>query len=248
MKNLNLLYNKLFYTIADGKIKVDDAQRKSLLGAKFCSSEGQDPIDEIAAHSGEYFRSFCMETVYPGMLIGTGAPHGVKNQDNDFMLGFSFDYTTGQPYIPGSSVKGVLRSHFKARPEAVAELLNAISGQAGIDAGTVSRLETAVFEENNVFFDARLVSGDSRGYILAEDYITPHPSPVKEPIPIQFLKVRSGVRFKFCFLLHDASPEGLKATITVDQLQALFVKLLEYFGVGAKTNVGYGILREAESA
>ncbi len=248
MKNLDLLYNKLFYKVTDHGITVDGARRDSLLDAKFSSGEVRDPMDEIAAYSGAYFRGFCMETVYPGMLIGAGAPHGVAGLDNDLMLGSSFDYTTGQPYLPGSSIKGVLRSHFKARPEAVAELLRAITGNARINADTVSRLETAVFEEDNVFFDAGPVSGDAEGYLLAEDYITPHPSPVEEPVPIPFLKVRSGVRFKFCFLLHDAAPEGPEpVTVTADQLQALFRELMGYFGVGAKTNVGYGALREAQS-
>src|SRR5690606_22651360 len=48
---------------------------------------------------------------YPGLIIGTGVAHetGLKGE---MKLGLSFDYTTGLPYIPGSSVKGILRSVF----------------------------------------------------------------------------------------------------------------------------------------
>lgn len=63
-----------------------------------------------------YFKDishFCLVTTYPGLLIGSGYSHGIKSQ-GDFKLGFYFDYTTGLPVIPGSTIKGVLRSAFGA--------------------------------------------------------------------------------------------------------------------------------------
>src|SRR5690554_3416875 len=48
-------------------------------------------------------------TTYPGLLIGSGYQHE-SGGENEFKIGFFFDYTTGLPQIPGSSVKGVLRS------------------------------------------------------------------------------------------------------------------------------------------
>lgn len=47
----------------------------------------------------------------PGLLPGSGYPHEVGGT-GEFKLGFSFDHTTGLPVLPGSSVKGVLRSVF----------------------------------------------------------------------------------------------------------------------------------------
>lgn len=47
----------------------------------------------------------------PGLLPGSGYPHEVGGK-GEFKLGFSFDHTTGLPVLPGSSVKGVLRSVF----------------------------------------------------------------------------------------------------------------------------------------
>ncbi|MDP3829957.1 MAG: RAMP superfamily CRISPR-associated protein, partial [Ignavibacteriaceae bacterium] len=52
---------------------------------------------------------FELTTIYPGLLIGSGYNHEIGNQENELKLGFFFDYTTGLPCIPGSSVKGVLR-------------------------------------------------------------------------------------------------------------------------------------------
>lgn len=57
---------------------------------------------------------FELYTTYPGLTTGTGLPHGIKGEDDDFKIGSYFDYTTGLPTLPGSSVKGVLRSMFPA--------------------------------------------------------------------------------------------------------------------------------------
>lgn len=50
-------------------------------------------------------------TTYPGLLLGSGYTHEVLAK-GEFKLGFYFDHTTGLPIIPGSSIKGVLRSVF----------------------------------------------------------------------------------------------------------------------------------------
>jgi len=52
-----------------------------------------------------------LETIYPGLVTGLGYSHEVSAK-GEMKLGFFFDYTTGLPVIPGSSVKGVLRSAF----------------------------------------------------------------------------------------------------------------------------------------
>lgn len=54
---------------------------------------------------------FTLECQYPGLLIGSGYNHGTKTE-GEFKLGFFFDYTTGLPYIPASSCKGLFRSVF----------------------------------------------------------------------------------------------------------------------------------------
>ncbi|MGB4847025.1 MAG: type III-B CRISPR module RAMP protein Cmr6 [Saprospiraceae bacterium] len=103
-----------------------------------------------------------LRTVYPGLLTGSGYSHetGIKNE---FKLGFFFDHTTGLPIIPGSSVKGVLRSAFpsyhlkeekKANQDARAEFIIRIinKNSEGLynlsesDKIFVHSLELAVFE------------------------------------------------------------------------------------------------------
>ena len=55
---------------------------------------------------------FQLTTTYPGLLTGSGYQHESHAQ-GEYKLGFFLDHTTGLPVIPGSSVKGVLRSIFE---------------------------------------------------------------------------------------------------------------------------------------
>ena len=79
--------------------------------------------------------------------------------DDDVKNGFSFDYTTGQPYIPGSSVKGMLRSYFKEQRNVVAEILKAITETEWTE-DEIKILEKDIFENHDVFFDAVVYWGD----------------------------------------------------------------------------------------
>ena len=90
-----------------------------------------------------------------------------------------------------------------------------------------------------------LAKGGKGNRVLGADYITPHypldKNLMKNPNPIHIIKILPGVTFEFRFILHHATlPSGIE--ISAENKQELFRMLLCYFGVGAKTNVGYGIL------
>lgn len=65
----------------------------------------------------EGFDHFTMSVLYPGLLLGLGNPHaladGTGNTAEDIKSGFFMDYVTGLPVIPGTMVKGTIRSVFK---------------------------------------------------------------------------------------------------------------------------------------
>ncbi len=196
---------------------------------------------------------FELQTVYPGLLIGVGIAHGF-NGKGEAALGLCLDYVTGMPYIPGSSVKGVLRSAFK-HPEYIKELLKSVKFQ-GADSIDVHELEAHIFgnalegkqysvkpSETDTFFDAVVVS---TGKLLATDAITPHRGDeelleLAAPNPITMIRIRPGVRFLFQFSLHKVTMK-----VTADQKLKLFQKIIEDFGIGAKTNVGYGTFEEVQ--
>lgn len=232
---------------------------------------------------------FCKEedaielvTVYPGLLMGSGITHG-SGREGEIKIGFYFDHTTGLPIIPGSSVKGTLRSVFpmdylknakkedkdeeksileakaKACKEYLKNEINKIVKETGQtwSADHIETLERWLFGDNEagkesqvamsdriVFYDAypiRMLKGDNLP-CLGLDFITPHSDPLKNPIPIQFLKVMPGLVYRFQFRWTRYVDEKNNLELTVKDLQTLFTVILKDIGIGAKTNVGYGQL------
>ncbi len=223
-KNLNYIYNVEYYK------GVDFTKVKS---AKLSNADLTKVVCTVPARipEGVYTHSISLKTSYPGLLAGVGMLHQI-GAENEFSLGFNFDYVTGVPYIPGSTVKGVLRSAFENE-----SLIQALLDNTDVD---VNALKIQIFEgeENgDVFFDA--FPEKSGSSYMAEDFITPHGNDLtKNPTPIMFVKVKPDVVFKFCFRLKDYSDE--KTTVTAAQKQKLFEDIIKLLGMGAKTNVGYG--------
>ena len=109
----------------------------------------------------------------------------------------------------------------------------------------------------DIFFDAipvqaappvRVPIKDSQriypGSVLSDDYLCPHNENVfKDPIPIHFLRITPGVIIRFAFHLQDTCVGGI--CFSADEKIKLYKKILTDVGIGAKTNVGYGRLKEA---
>jgi len=202
--------------------------------------------------------SFKCKTLYPGLLIGSGYTHGLSS-DSDVKIGFYFDHTTGLPLIQGSSVKGMLRSCFgfpiKGQTDKYMDekhqLIRDLLQKPEID---VTALAKEIFEgidpetakaksiyERDIFYEARVIEDKERKeandkkYLLSEDYITPHGENLcEEPRPLKFIKVSPEIIFEFSFDLKDTT------LATAEEKKELFMELTEMFGIGAKTNVGYG--------
>lgn len=203
----------------------------------------------------DYFRipgatPFSLKTIYPGLIVGAGYSHVYRKKENedrdkekkqDFQLGFFFDHTTGMPVIPGSSVKGVLKSVFPRetdKPEVQSEKKRYLRQLIGnqIDEWGFAKWKNIFFERGQVFFDAYISDVTTDKKIFADDYLCPHGDNIfKNPVPIRFLKIAPGVTFTFQFILKDWN-----ANLKANDIAAIFKQILLDFGVGAKRNVGYG--------
>jgi len=181
-----------------------------------------------------------LEVVYPGLVTGIGINHEATIE-GEFKLGVHFDWTYGMPVIYGSSVKGVLSSYFK-------EFYELKEGKPERDAAFDDIFNGAhkSIYERDIFFDAVILRGDRKGRILCPDSITPHggenhDNPLKNPVPITFMKIAAGSTLEFRFRLVDTVING--KTFSKEDKLALFQKILTTVGAGAKTNVGYGQLK-----
>jgi CRISPR-associated protein Cmr6 len=246
-KNLNYIYNKEYFEkIMAPNLSADDVKTAGADIYNFVfPKEGYVAHQEVKKYANE---SFSLYTIYPGLMIGSGYPHA-SGVSNSIVGGFSFDYVTGLPIIPGSTVKGMLRSYFpdvdsdknQEREKMICEILGE---KVDIDA-----FEEALFEKDNVFLGAYPVIKEKEK-VFASEYITPHKNPLKNPlknpVPLSMLKVKAGVIYEFLFKLSEYTDSKTNETISEEKIANFFKELLLLGGIGAKTNVGFGQFRGEE--
>lgn len=190
------------------------------------------------------YHEIVLYTTYPGVLLGVGNPHELAI-DGAIKCGFSFDYVTGLPYLPGSSLKGILRSCFPSmlvkmtteEKENHISYLKAILGETDID---LDEWEQSIFENNDVFLGAYPETEGEKDTMMEMEFITSHKKRFKNPNPVSIMKVKPNVKFVFSFLLNGNQKE-------VEQKLRVFRALILDVGIGAKTNVGFGRLSEEKT-
>jgi len=154
------------------------------------------------------------------LVVGTGRSHPVEN-------GFSFHHTLGVPYLPGSSLKGVLRE-WAQRARSDTSLLGTTQSVGMVDV-----------------LDALPIEPVS----LVVEVLTPHyggwtpedpPGDWRNPLPIPYLALEEGATFLVALM--PSSSERL----AIDQCWELLVPALGCVGVGARTSLGFGRLELVE--
>lgn len=159
-------------------------------------------------------------------VSGLGREHPVEN-------GFAWHHTLGTPYLPGSSLKGMIRAW--ANAEGKSEEADAL---LGCSSGGVGRL---------IILDML----PSRPVNLVADVMTPHYSPYYDsktkqipgdwhsPVPIPFLACEAGNAWQLSVLPGSRSCSA-KIEDDLTLVQTWLLESLAWQGAGAKTAVGYG--------
>jgi len=249
-KNLNYFFNVGYFKglnfIEDDDNDTEILKERNRDIRRFSLNELMAPIDE-KIYSKD-ISTFTMETTYPGLLIGTGNIHGFGGK-GEIALGFTFDFVTGAPYIPGSSVKGCLKKAF-FHEEYILEILGSIN-KVEYTKDDVDFLKENIFgsdsedciavSKRDIFFDAIIYKDFKNKSVMELDNITSHDKEgLKEPNPITMIKVKPSVKFTFQFLLNENKSED--HVLSVEDKKELFKNILMDLGIGAKTNTGYGYL------
>ena len=178
------------------------------------------------------------------LIIGLGNAHPTER-------GFTFHWTLGLPYIPAEGIKGVVRlaylvnlaeeddnffEHWAAEDETFWEKLAKPFGRAekesGAKRGKVIFLDALPKESPELTLEITTCHysdyyRESRG-----------PTEDQQPIPLPFLAVKPGVKFRFVLLMDKDLGEEDKEKL----LKAFEVALTEH-GFGAKTALGHGRFR-----
>ena len=199
-------------------------------------------------------QNLCLKTDSP-FVTGLGREHPVEN-------GFLWHHTLGVPYLPGSSVKGMVRAWIEQwAGEKNKEEKEEIDRIFGPKQPTEQPQVGAV-----VFLDAIPLDKVR----LKADIMTPHygeyyqnkerpksPGDWISPVPIPFLAVKEDTTFHFaivprrqsCLETPAGSGESKGGHRSDCEIVIGWLKdALEWIGAGAKTAVGYGRMRCDEAA
>ena len=179
-------------------------------------------------------------------VTGLGREHPVEN-------GFAWHHTLGTPYLPGSSVKGMVRAWAEQWHKWVGKKESELSAEDKAEFETYKQDVRCVFGDTNevgagsvIFLDA-LPTGPTQ---FKADIMTPHYGPYYQdesgqtppadwhnPTPIPFLVVEKGQSFVFGVLPRRMQKQNLD---DCEQARTWLGEALEWTGAGAKTAVGYG--------
>ncbi len=165
-----------------------------------------------------------MQTISP-FVTGLGREHPIEN-------GFLWHHTLGVPYLPGSSIKGMVGAwaeHWQGEKQKRQSILGSQQ-----QVGQVAFLDALPLKPVG----------------LKADVMTPHytdyyqkgapPGDWISPVPIPFLVVGERTTFHFAIVPRRQSDEAREHCKTVC---AWLQEALEWIGIGAKTAVGYGRFR-----
>lgn len=204
------------------------------------------------------------KTVYPGLVAGIGLPTITekveKNKDNsddyklsNFQTGINLDYVTGEFRYPASSVKGVLRSVFahKVTKNKIEydnlDFIRYVFGNESLTEEKILQIENAIFGEKSdgiyeknavIFYDATIEKDKDVTNSDLIDYVTPHKEKTKNPVPIKMIRIPENVIVNIRYSCDE--DKLVKVGTNSEEIKRVFINILEFLGIGAKTNQGYG--------
>lgn len=254
--NFSLCFNRMVnWKCNDSSVKKDETNADTLAGIAIQHiAFAENDLKKIQERQKSYIREMestktqtieiYAETVSP-FISGLGSGHPTET-------GMILDRNTGVPYLPASSIKGVLRLAYavnmaNGRKEIPSKELNTYFG---------SMDDTDVKQGQIVFLDAYPVNPPN----IKVDIMNPHfskyyegknktPLEQENPTPIKFLSVEENTVFCFRSVFFS-----LKDTpITPEDKQVIYKAFETAFttiGFGGKTSIGYGrfkIITEEES-
>ncbi|MDE5760481.1 type III-B CRISPR module RAMP protein Cmr6 [uncultured Bacteroides sp.] len=125
-ENIGWLYNKSYYEKLVANSVTQRNPNEELKGMKADSSvirQLKNERQKVCEGPSAPYQQFSLSTYYPGLITGIGMLHQttlswtITEEKKtitipELKFGMAFDYATGLPIIPGSSLKGVLRESF----------------------------------------------------------------------------------------------------------------------------------------
>ncbi len=232
--NAGLWYDKFFNGWDDALAAVPEGNKADWV------KNSANTCGESSALNEQYQRLQCLVTARSGCMrhfktdgrfvTGLGREHPVEN-------GFAWHHTLGVPYLPGSSLKGVLRAWAREQDVGRADMVRIFGPDDCHTAGVGSVLFFDAIPPTPVCLQADVMTPHYGKYYQDEPARTP-PADWHNPVPIPFLVVADAQTFVFALaprrLNHSQDKQDCE-TVT-----RWLEEALAWLGAGAKTALGYG--------
>ncbi|MDF2369297.1 MAG: type III-B CRISPR module RAMP protein Cmr6 [Rhizobiaceae bacterium] len=178
---------------------------------------------------------------------GLGLAHPVEN-------GFLWHHTLGVPYIPGSSIKGMIRAWARQwREEDAACIVRLFGNETDHDAqmGALIVFDALPLEPVELVTEI-LTPHDGgwrlKGPVSERDQPLLTPGDWHDPVPVSYLAVEQGASFRFALGATRNAQDGTDENPSdVARGYQLLGEALEWIGLGAKTAIGMGRFRTPDA-
>jgi CRISPR-associated protein Cmr6 len=224
----------------------DNQQFKTSQSAHDSKTTGQkDQLEKAAARIADLAKTCLGDTksftTQSPFVTGMGLSHPVEN-------GFLFHHTLGVPYLPGSSVKGMIRAwaeHWAGtdkkedkdkHKETIFNLFGKNAEEGGPTVGSIIVFDALPTEPVQLY--AEVITPHDGGWRIAE---TPQDNPPADwisPNPIPFLAVSEGTNFQFALAPRKNNDDSARNDL--ENAWKYLEQALEWIGAGAKTATGFG--------
>ncbi len=239
-KNRKGNYSLFFHKFAHYKnqdLKKDDNGTQVFLGVFSCDDEllqnkidSQNRLIAFNQMGGGIIGAKLVSNLITGVGIST-----------PLEIGMSLDFNLGVPYIPGSTLKGILRYAYCVNYGRENNVEEVPSHEAGLVALFGSEDHKEPQSGGIAFLDAYPENPK-----LALDIMNPHtgsyykaksqPDDTESPVPIKFLALEKGTKVKFQYLFLNTEAKKYQT-----ELENAYELALTELGIGAKTMSGYGL-------
>ncbi len=240
--NQGLYYNKFFNqwgggfnqvtkpsgNFVGGKMAWVERFKGQVSGVSAASKRIHDLAEALKGCSASY------STTAP-FITGMGLEHPVEN-------GFLWHHTLGVPYLPGSSIKGLMRAwaeHWEGEKAEASRIFG--SAAEGEGAGTIIVFDALPIGQLTLM--AEVLTPHDGGWRNSTDTENKAPSDWISPVPIPFLAVAPGAVFQFSIAPRPGSKTADK---DVSAAMVWLGEALDWLGAGAKTSSGFGRFEKSE--
>ena len=208
-------------------VTASNANRKNGDDSRLKRAKGR--ISNLVKSLGGDTRQY---TTTAPFVTGMGLAHPVEN-------GFLWHHTLGVPYLPGSSIKGMIRA-WAEHWQDDSDDARRIFGDNDDGAGNIIVFDALPVKPVELYVEVMTPHTDD--WRIAKTPQTSPPADWVNPNPIPFLAIKEDAKFQFAMAARKGAED--------DDLRKAFEYLenaLAWIGAGAKTSSGFGRFESEEA-